>query len=81
MGQSIAQSPEPMLKLRNVTGKLLPQSQRRGVHQVGSSDFHNLHEFFGLGAQRILDLLHTRDGGLKEHLVGGDVHSGRKGIV
>ena len=65
----------------DIAGKLLPQSQRRGVLRVGASDFDDVLKCLGLFIQRIVKLLQTRHQQMHNLLRRRNMHRSRKGVI
>ena len=64
-----------------VAGPLLADGERGGVLEVSAADLHDRVPLAGLLVQGLLQALESRDGLLDRHLVGGDVHRSREGVV
>ena len=75
------QAVEAVVKLGNVAGKFLPQSQRGGVLQVGAADFHDRREFFGFFIQRVAQGFDGRNQQAVDFNRGGDVDGGGEAVV
>ena len=70
-----------MVELGNVAGKLLPQSQRRRVLQVGAANFDDGGEGLGFFVQRVAQGFYRRNEVAVDFNRGGDVDGGRERVV
>ena len=70
-----------MIKLGNVAGKLLPQSQRRCVLQMCAADFDDGGEGLGFFVQGVAQGFYRRNKVAVDFNRGGDVDGGRERVV
>ena len=63
-----------VIQLRHVTRKFLSKCQRRRIHQMRSSDFYNVLEFFRFLVKRISQFFQSRQSIFHHFRVSCDVH-------
>src|ERR1700683_4903549 len=61
--------------------KLLPESKRHSILQVGAADFNHVVEFLSLGGDRVMNALNGRNQCILHSLRRRNVHRGRKRVV
>ena len=66
---------------RRVAAELLPERDRRGVHEMGAAALHHGRELVGLAGQRSFEMLQRRDQGLADRAGRSDVYRRRKRVV
>src|SRR6266849_8127799 len=65
----------------DVAGKFLAERERRGVLQVGATDFDDVDELLGFGVERVADVFHSGEEAARRFRGGGDVHGRGKRVV
>jgi hypothetical protein len=81
MGESTFNADNAVLDLLRISGKLLSQSQWRGILQMGPSNLDDILEFLCLFIQGSMQLFQARDEMLGDLHDGGNVHDGGKRVV
>ena len=74
-------SRDAVVKLLDVAGELLAESQRRRVHHMCSANLDDVLEFLLLGEKRIAELLEAGKQNIVDFKSSGDVHRGRISAV
>src|SRR5258708_19053906 len=70
-----------LLELRHIAGKLLAESERRGVLQVGAADFDDAREGVALLRQSVFQGFNRGNDPLGKNARGGDMHRGREYVI
>ena len=84
LGESLQGRPQPIdppRDLGRVPRELLPEANRRGVHEVGPADLDDFVELSHLGGKGRLQPLERRDEALGDSEQGGESDRRRNGVV
>jgi hypothetical protein len=81
MRESTFSADDAVLDLLRISRKLLSQSQRRGILQMGPSNLDDILEFLCLFIQGSMQLFQARDEMLRDLHDGGNVHDGGKRVI
>ena len=70
-----------VVELRDVAREFLAERQRHRIHQMRASDLHDAVEILRLARQRVAQLSHRRNQGVRDFFRCRDMHRGRERVV